>query len=163
MATTKIFPITATEAKALAYIANPDKTNNGRLILTSGCSEDPYQASRDFDEIRKLGTGLSTVLSQHFIQSFAPGEITPEQALQVGEEMCERFLKGEYQYFLAVHNDRDQLIKNDGSLTEIPPDFLKRATELCSQLRCSSISYDIADPQDGEHTKLRVLECGYAE
>lgn len=103
MATTKIFPITATEAKALAYIANPDKTNNGRLILTSGCSEDPYQASRDFEEIRKLGTGLSTVLSQHFIQSFAPGEITPEQALQVGEEMCERFLKGEYQYFLAVH------------------------------------------------------------
>lgn len=44
MATTKIFPITATEAKALAYIANPDKTDNGRLILTSGCSNDPYQA-----------------------------------------------------------------------------------------------------------------------
>lgn len=73
--------------------------------MTSGCSNDPYQASHDFDEIRKLGTGLSTVLSQHFIQSFSPGEITPEQALQVGQEMCERFLKGEYQYFLAVHND----------------------------------------------------------
>ena len=56
-----------------------------------------------------------------------------------------------------------KLIKNDGSLTEIPPDFLKQATELCSQLRCSSISYDIIDPQDNEHTKLRVLECGYAE
>ena len=56
-----------------------------------------------------------------------------------------------------------KLIKNDGSLTEIPPDFLKQATELCSQLRCSSISYDIVDPQDSEHTKLRVLECGYAE
>lgn len=56
-----------------------------------------------------------------------------------------------------------KLIKNDGSLTEIPPDFLKRATELCSQLSCSSISYDIVDPQDSEHTKLRVLDCGYAE
>ena len=56
-----------------------------------------------------------------------------------------------------------KLIKNDGTLTEISPDFLKRATELCSQLRCSSISYDIFDPQDGEHTKLRVLDCGYAE
>ena len=54
-------------------------------------------------------------------------------------------------------------IKNDGSLIEIPPDFLKRATELCSQLRCSSITYDIVDPQDSEHTKLRVLDCGYAE
>lgn len=56
-----------------------------------------------------------------------------------------------------------KLIKKDGVLTEIPPDFLKRATELCSQLRCSSISYDIVDPQDSEHTKLRVLDCGYAE
>ena len=56
-----------------------------------------------------------------------------------------------------------KLIKKDGSLAEIPPDFLKRATELCSQLRCSSISYDIVDPQDSEHTRLRVLDCGYAE
>ena len=40
-----------------------------------------------------------------------------------------------------------KLIKNDGSLAEIPSDFLKRATELCNQLRCSSITYDIADPQ----------------
>ena len=56
-----------------------------------------------------------------------------------------------------------KLIKNDGSLAEIPPDFLKRATELCSQLRCSSVSYDIVDPQDSEHTKLRVLDCGYEE
>lgn len=56
-----------------------------------------------------------------------------------------------------------KLIKKDGSLAEIPSDFLKRATELCNQLRCSSISYDIVDPQDGKHTKLRVLDCGYAE
>ena len=32
-----------------------------------------------------------------------------------------------------------------------------------SQLRCSSITYEIVNPQDGEHTKLRVLDCGYAE
>ncbi len=56
-----------------------------------------------------------------------------------------------------------KLIKNDGSLAEIPPDFLKRATELCGQLRCNSISYDIVDSQDSEHSKLRVLDCGYAE
>ena len=56
-----------------------------------------------------------------------------------------------------------KLIKNDGSLVEIPPDFLKRATKLCIQLRCSSISYYIVDPQDSENTKLRVLDCGYAE
>lgn len=109
MAATKIFPIKATEVKALAYIANTEKTDNGRLIITSGCSTDPNQASRDFDEIRARGTGLHTVLSQHFIQSFSPGEITPEKALEIGREMCERFLKNEYQYFLAVHTDKSHI------------------------------------------------------
>ena len=84
MAATKIFPITATEVKALAYIANPEKTDNGRLIITSGCSTDPNQASRDFDEIRARGTGLNTVLSQHFIQSFSPVQLMHEYMEQEG-------------------------------------------------------------------------------
>ena len=107
MAITKLFAIKTTEVKALAYIANPEKTDGGRLIFTYGCSSDPARASRDFEAVRAGGTGLNTVLSQHFIQSFKPGEITPERALEVGKELCEKFLKGEYQYFLAIHTDTD--------------------------------------------------------
>ena len=66
-------------------------------------------------------------------------------------------------FIVDLRRNGVKLIKNDGSLIEIPPDFLHRATELCSQLRCSSLTYDIVDPQDSEHTKLRVLDCGYAE
>ena len=109
MAATKIFPITATEYKAIAYIANPEKTDGGRLIYTYGCSDEPSQASLDFDEVRLMGTGQSTVLSQHFIQSFAPGEITPEKALEVGVELADKLLHGEYQYFLAVHTDTNHI------------------------------------------------------
>ena len=110
MATTKIFPITVTESKALAYIASPAKTENRFLIVTNACSHDPYQASRDFEEVRaEKGTGKSSVLSQHFIQSFAPGEITPEKALEVGKELAEKLLHGEYQYYLAVHTDKDHI------------------------------------------------------
>lgn len=109
MATTKLFAIKTTEVKALAYIANPEKTDNGRLIFTYGCSSDPAQASKDFEAVRAGGTGLNTVLSQHYIQSFKPCEITPERALEVGKELCEKFLKGEYQYFLAVHTDTDHI------------------------------------------------------
>ena len=43
------------------------------------------------------------------IQSFAPGEVTPEQAMQIGEELCDRYLKDDYQYVIAVHNDKDHL------------------------------------------------------
>ena len=55
------------------------------------------------------------------------------------------------------------LIKKDGSLTEIPPDFLKLATDLCTEVRCRSITYDIFDPHDEEHTKLKVWDIGFAE
>ncbi len=43
------------------------------------------------------------------IQSFAPDEVTPEQAMQIGEELCDRYLKGDYQYVIAVHNDKSHL------------------------------------------------------
>jgi len=109
LATTKLFAIKTTEVKALAYIANAEKTDGGRLIFTYGCSSDPAQASRDFEAVRAGGTGKNTVLSQHFIQSFKPGEITPERALEIGKELCEKFLKREYQYFLAVHTDTDHI------------------------------------------------------
>lgn len=102
----KLFPITATERKAISYIADGSKTDNGRLISTFCCSSDPSQASRDFASVRACGTGKNKILSQHFIQSFKPGEITPQRALEVGEELCEKFLKGQYQYYLAVHVDK---------------------------------------------------------
>ncbi|MDD7515300.1 MAG: relaxase/mobilization nuclease domain-containing protein [Ruminococcus flavefaciens] len=75
-------------------------------MVTQGCSSIPEQAHRDYEEIRANGTGRSSVLAQHFIVSFKPGEITPERALQYGQEICEQFLKGEYQYFMACHIDK---------------------------------------------------------
>ena len=55
------------------------------------------------------------------------------------------------------------LVKNNGSLTDIPSDFLSKATEFCNSMDCSSVIYDIYDPQDSEHTELTVSDCGYAE
>lgn len=55
------------------------------------------------------------------------------------------------------------LVKNNGTFTDIPPDFLSKATEFCKSMGCSSVIYDIYDPQDSEHTELTVTDCGYAE
>ena len=55
------------------------------------------------------------------------------------------------------------LEKNNGSLTDIPSDFLSKATEFCKSMGCSSVIYDIYDPQDSDHTELTVTDCGYAE
>ena len=56
MATTKIFPITATTGKAIAYIAKAEKTDNGRLISTYMCSRDPDKAAKEFAEVTATGT-----------------------------------------------------------------------------------------------------------
>ena len=46
MATTKIFSIHEDVEGSLAYIANPEKTDNGRLVYAFGCSEKPSRAAR---------------------------------------------------------------------------------------------------------------------
>lgn len=62
------------------------------------------------------------MLSQHLIQSFAPGEITPEKALEVGRELADRLLQDNFQYYLAVHTDKDHIhvhcIFNNVSLSD---------------------------------------------
>ena len=59
--------------------------------------------------MREQGTGRTQILGYHIIQSFKSDEITPEQALAVSEELCDKYLKGNYQYVLAVHTDKNHL------------------------------------------------------
>ena len=109
MAATKIFGITATVGSAIAYIADPKKTENGLYISTCMCSREPSKAAKDFADITAKGTGRSSVLAQHFIVSFKPGEITPQKAYEIGMEICDKFLKFQYQYYIAVHTDKDHI------------------------------------------------------
>ena len=107
------------------------------------CDRSPTRASHDFQDVRNQGTGLNTVLSQHFIVSFAPGEITPDRAMQFGTDLCDRFLKGEYQYFLAVHTDKEHthihcIFNNvnmiDGRTFETHENQGKKADRSCKKL-----------------------------
>ncbi|MBR7083654.1 MAG: relaxase/mobilization nuclease domain-containing protein, partial [Oscillospiraceae bacterium] len=106
MAYTSIHSIKATDWAAIHYITDGDKTVNGLYVQSYACRADSRGASEDFRAVRANGTGRTTILAHHIIQSFAPNEVTPEQALQIGEELCDKFLKGDYQYVLAVHTDK---------------------------------------------------------
>ena len=109
MAVTSIHSIKATVGAAIAYITDGDKTVNGVYVSSYACRADSAGASEDFRAVRDRGTGRTKILAYHLIQSFAPGEVTPEQAMQIGEELCDRYLKGDYQYVLAVHSDRQHI------------------------------------------------------
>ena len=109
MATTSIHSISSTVDKAINYILDESKTDNGILVTSFGCTPSGSKAAKEFDDIRKLGSGRTTVLAQHLIQSFLPGEVTAEKAHEIGKKLCDRFLKDSFQYILATHIDKGHI------------------------------------------------------
>ena len=110
MAVTRIHTIHTGTYGAIAYICNPDKTADGKYVVSNLCVSSPSGASEQFRNIRQtVGTGRSRSECQHIIQSFAPGEVTPERALLIGQELCKALFNDEYQYVLAVHVDHSHV------------------------------------------------------
>ena len=62
MAITTIHSIDSTIDKAIDYILDEKKTDNGLLVSTFACTADGKKAAKEFEEIRKMGTGLTTIV-----------------------------------------------------------------------------------------------------
>lgn len=110
MATTSVHSIYVTQTKALEYIINPEKTKDGLLVDNFACSNDPKIASEMFEAVRsQIGSGRGNVLALHIHQNFAPNETTPEDALQIGRELCEKLFGNAYQFVIATHTDKKHI------------------------------------------------------
>ncbi len=107
MAYTKIHAITATVAKAVDYICNPDKTEENILISSYGCS--PQTAAFDFRFTLSKTKQSDKNKAYHLIQSFAPGEVSYEEAHQIGKELAETFLGNKYSYLVTTHIDKKHI------------------------------------------------------
>lgn len=107
MAITKIHPIKSTLNLAIGYITKDEKTND--QILVSGFMCNPITAHTSFLKTREANNVQGTVLAQHLIQSFFPGETDAETAHRIGQELCEKHLKNEYEYVIATHLDRGHI------------------------------------------------------
>ena len=105
MAYTRIHAIKATVGRSVEYICNPEKTDNMRLVSSYSCSPETAETEFNFALKRTKGNP-DTNLAYHLIQSFAPEEISAEEAHQIGEELAERLLKGNYSYVVATHTDK---------------------------------------------------------
>ena len=105
MAYTRIHAIKATIDKSVAYICNPDKTEGNLLVSSFSCR--PKTARFDFESALSKTSKKDINLAYHLIQSFAPGEVSPNEAHQIGQELADRLLKSNYSYVLATHDDRD--------------------------------------------------------
>lgn len=123
MATTRLIPMHAstkhpppqTIQDRIAYAVNPAKTDHGQWVIGYGC--DPATAAAEMLLTKReyeLQNGPerakpSNILLYQIRQAFAPGEITPEQAQQIGYELAMRFTKGKHQFIVATHVDKQHI------------------------------------------------------
>ena len=104
MAYTKIHAIQATVNKAIDYICNPDKTDEGILISSYGCS--PETAAYDFKFALSKTSQSDPNKAYHLIQSFLPDEVSYKEAHQIGVELADKLLEGKYSYVVTTHIDK---------------------------------------------------------
>lgn len=119
MATTRIIPLHIgkgrTESIAINqiidYVANPQKTDNGKLITGYECDTRTVDAEFLLMKRQYIATtgrvrGKDDVIAYQVRQSFLPNEITPEDANRIGVEFAKRFTKGNNAFIVCTHIDK---------------------------------------------------------
>lgn len=98
-------------SKAIAYILNPEKTDEKLLVSSYGCASET--AAREFEWTRRIaeqkGMNPVRIIARHAIQSFEIGEVTPELAHEIGKQFADEILGGKYEYVLTTHIDKDHV------------------------------------------------------
>ena len=95
-------------ATDITYVTNPEKTEQSFFVSAINC----LTAASAFDEMMntKIRFGKTDgVQGFHIIQSFAPGEVTPEQAHNIGQEFCKRLLGDRFEAVIGTHLDKAHL------------------------------------------------------
>ena len=120
MAVTKTHPIKSTLKAAIDYICNLEKTDGKLLVSSYGCTAET--ADIEFAWTRRHAIDKGTHLGRHLIQAFEPGEVTPEEAHEIGMQLAKEILGGKYEFVLTTHIDKDHvhnhLIFNAVSFTD---------------------------------------------
>ena len=98
--------------KTVAYITNPDKTDEQNLVSSFGCS--PETADLEFAMTAEMGKNnvmeKGDNLAWHMIISYHPNDLTdPKLAHEVSTKIADSVLKGKYEYVLTTHTDKKHI------------------------------------------------------
>lgn len=123
MAISNLLPRKTMGSKSLAqtlkdrndYDQNPEKTENGELVTSYQCS--PESAADEFlisKQLYEAMTGRSQpkkrdIIMYRIIQSFKPGEVTPQEANTIAYELAMAFTKGNHQFVVSTHTDKKHI------------------------------------------------------
>lgn len=143
--------------KLLNYTQNNDKTEHQLYVSGFNCiPQNAYEIMMETKIRWRKPVKDGNILAYHIIQSFAPGEATPDQVHQIGCEFVQRFLADRFECTVSTHLDRGHLhnhiVVNSVSYADgrmFRSDFntyykgiRKTSDELCRENRLSVIETD---------------------
>lgn len=154
----KHIPIYAAPKRLLSYVTNEKKTEK-TLVTGLNCSANASEAYEDMkfgfemfsgERFFKRSIRSETAKSEkqkirlhHYIQSFKPGEVTPEEAHQIGVEWAEMVFGKKAVVLCATHTDRGH-IHNHFAVCPYDMDGKHWHANKESLRRCKAISDVIA-------------------
>jgi len=106
MAVTKILARSARLDEAIQYVLNGDKTDD--YVLTAHQNCDPGWEFRQMMDTKRAVGKLDGRQCYHIIQSFKPGEVTPELALEIAKEFAAEYLP-DYEVVIGTHIDKGHI------------------------------------------------------
>lgn len=106
MAVTKILARHGKVDTGIRYILNEEKTIE--RVLTAGQRCTPEYAADRMRKTKERYRQTGGVQYYHLIQSFQPGEVTPELALEIAKAFAAQHLAG-YEAVMAVHVDKNHI------------------------------------------------------
>ena len=119
MAYDKIIVIHSRLDRCLDYVQNDGKTDLGNAVdyicnpvkagfqTAINCTLD--NAFLQMQATKQRWDKYGGILGYHIVHSYAPGEVTPEQAHEAGVEFAQRLLGDKYEAVVCTHTDRDHL------------------------------------------------------
>ena len=152
IAVTKILARKGPLADGVGYILNEEKTD---ALLTIHLNCDPGREVREMLDTKRAYGKKDGVQYYHVIQSFKPGEVTPELALEIAREFAEEHLPG-FETVISVHVDKEHihahLIFN--SVNADTGEKYHRGT--CRYLRYSKYAISKSEAQREGYTACKV-------
>lgn len=106
MTITKILARNGGLKNAINYVMNGDKTEEQLLVATQICSQST--AYEDMMATKQMHGKEDGVQCYHLIQSFKPGEVSPEQAMEIAQDLVQEVIP-DHEAVIGVHVDREHI------------------------------------------------------
>lgn len=150
-----------TPLKMLQYILNGDKNSDMKYATGLNCTGNIQDSYKEFKSVFEHFTGerfykyslgnspdekvnsKEKIRLHHYIQSFSPGEATPEEAHKIGIEWAKKVFGENRQVVVSTHIDKGH-IHNHFAVAAIALDGKVWHSNKKSLERCRSISDEIA-------------------